>query len=257
MSPEELQALAAVEAEHWFYSGKREMVRRLLDRLGVLTPSRLVVDVGAGTGLFAAELQPRVRVLAVDALVAVAGLVRRLGRRQVVAGRAEQLALADGVADAVTALDVVEHLEDDLAAVREFLRVLKPGGVMVLTAPAFPALWSGWDVALQHRRRYRRRGIRALLERAGAVEIRAVYVNTVALVPALVLRRLQDALHISRIGERLEDRVPPAALNRALRWLFVAPALAGLPVTFGLSVLAIARRAGDDGRSQAETEARR
>lgn len=244
MSPEELQALAAVEAEHWFYSGKRELVRRCLDRLGVLTPSRLVVDVGAGTGLFAAELQARVRVVAVDELTAVPGLVGRLGTQAVVVGRAECLPVVDGVADAVTSLDVVEHLEDDLQAVREFLRVLKPGGVMVLTAPAFPALWSGWDVALQHRRRSRRRGMQALLEGAGAVAIRVGYVNTVAFLPVLVLRRWQDARGLDRIGVRFEDRVPPAWLNRFLRWMFVAPVRGGLPAPFGLSVLAIARKAG-------------
>ncbi len=195
--------------------------------------------------------------MAVDELVAVAGLVRRLGRCQVVAGRAEQLALADAVANAVTAFDVIEHFEDDLKAVWEFPRVLKPGGVRVLTALAFPVPWSGWDVALKHRRRYRRWGMQALLEGAGAVEMRGTYVNTVAFIPVLVLRRLQDALHISRIGQRLEDRVPPAWLNRFLRWMFVAPVLAGLPAPFGLSVLAVARKAGDAGRARAEKGTRR
>lgn len=257
MSPEELQALADVEVEHWFYRGKRELVRGWLNRLGMLEPSRLVVDVGAGTGLFAADLQAFVRVLAVDGLVAVVGLVRRLGRQAVLVGGAEHLALADGVADVVTALDVVEHLDDDQAAVREFLRVLKPGGVLVITVPAFPMLWSAWDVALQHRRRYRRQGLLALLERAGAAPLRVAYVNSVAFLPVLLLRRLQDALGLQRVGARLEDRVPPRWVNSVLRWLFVAPALAGVPAPFGLSLLAIARRVEGSRPSAGEANAER
>lgn len=244
MNPKELEILAAIERDHWFYSGKRVLVRRWLERLGVVGSARLMVDVGAGTGQFAAELAAggSAKVLAVDESFAAVRLVRRFAQVAATVSCADHLALADGVADVVTALDVVEHLQEDALAVREFLRVLRPGGVVVLTAPAFPALWSRWDVALGHRRRYRRSQLVHLLRQAGALPIRVAYINTLAFPAVWLLRRLQDLGTPRRVGWRAEDRVPPGWINRLLRWVFVKWALSPLPAPFGVSVLAMGRK---------------
>jgi SAM-dependent methyltransferase len=241
MRVEEYHALDRVEAEHWFYAGKRRIVRAWLDRLGPLGRDDLLIDVGAGTGRFLAELEGRCRRAGVEpSPVAIAIARRRTGGLV----RAEALALPfrSGVAAAVTALDVIEHLDDDRAAVAELARVTRPGGLVLINVPAFAALWSDWDVALGHRRRYRRATFDALCDPAVLELVHRAYTNPWLFVPMLVYRRARTALG-SGSSTRLEDRVPPRPINRALRGLFAASASAPwFRPPFGSSLYAILRR---------------
>ena len=129
MNPEEYAALARVEERHWFYSGKRIVVRRWLERFGAVAPDSLLVDVGAGTGLFAAEMQGRCRVIAIDPDPNSIRLIRARAGLAAITASASEIPLAGGCATALTALDVIEHLDDDDAALREFTRVVRPGGL--------------------------------------------------------------------------------------------------------------------------------
>ncbi len=246
MRPEEFAALARVEERHWFYSGKREIARRWLARLGALGHDRLVVDVGAGTGLFAAELRHRCRVVAVDPDPTALAFIRSRAAPgeslPTVAASADALPLATASVDGLTALDVLEHLDDDRAAMGEFVRVVRPGGGLVISVPAFPALWSDWDVSLHHRRRYTRVRLARVL-RGLPVEVRHFgYVNTFAFAPILAYR-LARRLELGG-SARLEDGVPGEPLNTLLRRLFVEPAM--LPISFpvGVSLLCALRRTG-------------
>ena len=121
-----------------------------------------------------------------DALLAVAraaGLDARAGSLP------DDLPIAPGWADVVLLLDVIEHLDDDVAGLRGARRVLRKDGVLVVTAPAYPCLWSGYDVALGHRRRYVAAGLRRLVESAGYGVEQLTYFNTV-LFPVIAGRRL-------------------------------------------------------------------
>lgn len=90
----------------------------------------------------------------------------------------EAVPLATGSFDAVLALDVLEHLDDDTADLREAARLVKPGGLLLVTVPAFPSLWGGQDVVSHHRRRYTRPAPRQLFYRAGLPVPRATHFNT-------------------------------------------------------------------------------
>src|SRR5690348_743263 len=98
MHPEEFAALARVEERHWFYSGKRELVGRWLDRSGPLRRDDLLIDVGAGTGLFAAEMRRRCRVLAIDPDATALGFIRERDELAAVAATAGELPVATGAA---------------------------------------------------------------------------------------------------------------------------------------------------------------
>ena len=92
----------------------------------------------------------------------------------------DQVPLPDGSLAYVTALDVLEHVPDDAAVVRGFHRLLQPGGLAVVTVPAGMALWSDWDVALHHFRRYNRGQLRALFPADKWEIVHANYTNVLA-----------------------------------------------------------------------------
>jgi ubiquinone/menaquinone biosynthesis C-methylase UbiE len=223
MNPEEYSNLARVEQHHWFYAGKREIVRFWINRFHSLRPEHQLADCGAGTGIFAGEMQSVCRVVAVDDFDESFKLLEaRLGSEGVRRGSCTALPLEDASVDVLTALDVIEHVRDDRAAVREFLRVLRPGGLAVITVPALMALWSDWDVALHHQRRYHARALRETIPAPFEI-LHLNYIN-VAVLPVVWLIRKFRSLK-QRLGfkttARSEDALPPAWLNRFLRWMFV------------------------------------
>jgi SAM-dependent methyltransferase len=223
MNPEEYNNLAKVEQRHWFYAGKREIVRVWINRFHPLRQTDRLADCGAGTGIFAGEMQAACKVVAVDDFEeSLKLLCARLGQDCALKGSCTALPLADNSVDVLTALDVIEHVQDDRASVKEFLRVLRPGGITVITVPALMALWSDWDVTLRHHRRYNEQTLREIIPAQFEI-LHLNYVN-VAVLPVVFLIRKFRVLkqHLGfKTTLRSEDRIPPEWLNRLLRWLFV------------------------------------
>jgi SAM-dependent methyltransferase len=246
MNPEEYARLEEVEGTHWFYAGKRRIVFDCLRRLKALRPDGILIDCGAGTGRFVQEAARECTAIAVDDHDESLEMARkRLGPKSVRRGSCTALPFDDASADIVTALDVIEHVEDDRQAIAEMLRILKPGGVMVITVPAFQALWSDWDVALHHFRRYRRSGLQALLSGAGLEVVRCDYINVLAFPAVWILRKWRTwfPARARGAGPRAEERIPPAWLNGLLFASFVGLASQmAISFPFGVGLLAVARR---------------
>lgn len=226
MNPSEYERLERIDRQHWFYSGKRAIVRHWLSRYVKLSPGDLLVDAGMGTGIWLEEMAARCRAVGVDDHAESLRLARPRATNAtgLLQARVDRLPLAGGCARAVTALDVVEHLEDDRAAIREMLRILRPDGVLALTVPALEWLWSDWDKTLHHYRRYSRKALRRAIEEAGGKILHCRAFNFAAL-PAIALTRgLRRFLPARPEQQRLEDRLPPEWLNRLLYELLVRPA---------------------------------
>jgi ubiquinone/menaquinone biosynthesis C-methylase UbiE len=155
----------------------------------------------------------------------------------------DAVALPDGCATVVTLLDVLEHLDDDGAALREMVRLVKPGGLVVITVPALRWLWSDWDVCLHHRRRYHRDDLLRLCALPEVEVLRCAYFNS-AVLPLIGLVRAWRKLRPPRTGEeRAEDRIPAGWLNEMLYRVMVTPArCAWLHPPAGVSLLAVLRR---------------
>ncbi len=250
MDAAEYANLDRVEHHHWYYSGKRRMVRKWIDRSRPPVVTDTLLDCGAGTGIFAQEMEAQCRVLVLDDHEEALRILRtRFRAEQILSLAGDAVPLPDGSLEYVTALDVLEHVPDDGAVVRGFHRLLKPGGLAVVTVPASMALWSDWDVALHHFRRYDRAQLRALFP-ADAWEL--VYVNytNVAVYPAVWLVRKWRAWRPVKTavraggGEaaRTEDKIPPRWLNGILRTVFVGLAQWRVPFPFGVSLILVARR---------------
>ena len=245
MNAEEYANLEQTEREHWYYAGKRVLVRYWLERTAPAGPRPTLLDCGAGTGLFAQEMAAYCRVLVLDDHEESLRLLRtRFPADQVLQVSAAGIPLPDGAADMVTALDVLEHIEADGAAVREMGRVLRPGGVLVATVPASMALWSDWDVGLHHFRRYDRPGLSALFADGKTWEIVHVNYTNFAVFPLVWLVRKWRAWRGGAVteGRRTEDTLPPRWLNTLLRALFVTTGKLRVPLPFGVSLLLVARR---------------
>ncbi|MGL5094785.1 MAG: class I SAM-dependent methyltransferase [Planctomycetia bacterium] len=259
MNPDEYAKLDAVERDHWFYRGKRRLVRRWIERTTAAPAeadaSPRLLDVGAGTGRFATEMADRFRVVAVDDHAESAALAARRPNVTFLKADSGRLPFADGAFDVATALDVLEHLDDDLGALREMARVVKPSGVVVVTVPAFRLLWSRWDVVLHHRRRYHWHEVMKLARRADLEVVDCRYVNSAVFLPIVAYRWLRENagwLTANTAGDRAEDRVPPAWLNGLLEAAFVGPALwPGFSPPVGVSVLAVLRRPAEKTRERA------
>ena len=246
MNPEEYENLNRVERDHWYYSGKREIARRWLERLG-MNPNagQLLADCGAGTGAFAVEMLHICRVAAVDDYPESLEILRaRLPSESVHQGSCTNLPFPDAAVDFITALDVLEHIEDDHAAMREMWRVLKPGGGMVVTVPALMSLWSDWDVSLRHFRRYDHASLMALMRGVSPQIVECNYMNFFAFPAVWTLRRLRGAGgQDAGGGKRAEDKVPPLPVNSMLRAMFVwSSSQTSIHWPFGVGLLGVLKK---------------
>jgi ubiquinone/menaquinone biosynthesis C-methylase UbiE len=249
MDTAEYDNLARVERAHWYYAGKREIVRAWLARVGPPAAEQVLLDCGAGTGLFAEEMAACCRVLVLDDHEEALRLLRRRFRpEQIVQLEGDRVPLPDGALDYVTALDVLEHVPDDAAVVRGFHRLLKPGGCAVVTVPASMALWGEWDVALHHFRRYDRPQLQALFPPGEWEIVHASYTNVLIFPVVWAVRkwrgwfRRKGSEDAASARRRIEDRIPPRWLNALLRGVFVGMARARVAWPFGVSLLLVARR---------------
>ena len=245
MDAAEYANLVAVEGDHWYYAGKRRVVSYWIACARPPLMTDTLLDCGAGTGLFAKEMEARCRVLVLDDHEESLRILRtRFRPEQILSLAGDQVPLPDGSLEYVTGLDVLEHVPDDTAVVNGFHRLLKPGGLAVVTVPASKALWSDWDVTLHHFRRYDRAQIRALFPDAQWEIVHVNYTNVLVYPVVWVVRKWRAFRMMSgaAVTERTEDRIPPRWLNMLLGAFFVGMATWRVPFPFGVSLLLVARR---------------
>lgn len=246
MNPEEYEILARVEREHWFYRGKRALIKIWIDRLYAKKKPSLLVDCGCGTGFFAKSLLDQgYPVLGVDdhedSVVKAKALLGAVNFRQ---GSAENFPFPENSVDSITMLDVLEHLKSDQKALQSIALALKPEGTLILTVPAFQFLWSDWDHALHHYRRYSPATLLPLFEKAGLQIEFWNFINVIAF-PIVCLVRFWRVVRDEEIDpmKRPENKIPPLWLNLILEKTFVWLATQKwIRFPFGVSLLVIARK---------------
>ena len=234
--------LFELEGSHWWFRGRRriltEFLRDITTRLG---RRPRIADVGCGTGANLMMLGEFGDACGIDVSTDALAFCRERGLTDVRLGSAEELPLEDGSVDLLTALDVVEHLDDDLAGLKEFRRVLAPDGRILLFVPAFMFLWGVQDDVSHHRRRYTKPQLVDLVRRAGFEVERATYANITFFLPILVVRKFMQFVGIKAESE---NTIGISALNGLFARIFGGEAtlLRYLNLPFGVSAICVARR---------------
>ncbi|HEY2718589.1 MAG TPA: methyltransferase domain-containing protein, partial [Solirubrobacteraceae bacterium] len=212
----ELQTHQA-EDRHWWYRGRRNVLERVIADLHLPARAR-ILDAGCGSGRNMVELARHGTVTGVELSEASVRLARERGAGEVVEGSVLEMPFEADSFEMAASLDVIEHLEDDLAALRELRRVVAPGGSLLVTVPAYQWLWSGHDEINHHFRRYTRRSLQRAGEEAGWQQVRTTYFNSL-LLPAAILLRVLDRFSRKTTESSLDLWVPPEPMN----WLLERP----------------------------------
>ena len=241
MNPEEYDNLDRVEKLHWYYAGKRQIVRYWIAKTSGIQPEMKLLDCGAGSGAFAVYIASEINVAAMDDHEESLDILRiRLPEDRILNGSCTSIPLPDLSVDIVTALDVLEHIPDHQLAVAEMIRVLKPGGRIIVTVPSMMCLWSDWDVSLHHQRRYSRQSLLAAFAGQPCHIEHCAYINSLAF-PLVWLARKARAVGIGK-KMRAEDRIPNSIINRLLQMAFVQPACSGWLFPFGVGLLLVGKK---------------
>ena len=234
--------LLPVEQSHWWYIGRRKIIANFVaDTCRPVTDRRpRILDVGCGTGANLLMLSKYGDAEGVDVSEDALAFCRERGLDKVRLGAGEELPYDDATFDLVTAFDVVEHMDNDLAGLKEMRRVLRPGGRVLLFVPTFMFLWGLQDEVSNHRRRYRLPELRRVLEQAGFEVERTTYANITFFLPILLIRKL---MRLTGVRAASENNVNVPALNGILGVLFGAESwiLRWVNLPFGVSGLCVAR----------------
>jgi 2-polyprenyl-3-methyl-5-hydroxy-6-metoxy-1,4-benzoquinol methylase len=242
MQQGEFQAMLDQNERHWWYRGRSRIVRAELDRLA-LAPGLRILDAGCSSGAMLEELERFGETWGAELNPAGVAAARRRGCDRIVRARVEELPFASASFDLVTCLDVIEHTPDDRASLAELHRVTAPGGHLLVTVPAYPALWSHHDVVNCHYRRYVGRTLIEAASAAGWAPVRTTHFNASFLAPAALVR-----LVMRGEGERQrrsELALTPRALDGVLELplrLEAALLRRGVRLPAGLSLLAVFER---------------
>ena len=249
--PKEMQShhypiLFQVEESHWWYVGRRRVIQSLVERicatLNNTNPS--ILDVGCGTGANLKMLASYGNAEGVDISPQAVEFCRQRGLDSVKLGAAENLPYEHDSFDLVTALDVIEHLDDDVAGLREMRRVLRRDGRILLFVPAFMFLWGVQDDVSNHRRRYTLPSLLKAVEAAGFSVEWSSYANISFFLPVLVVRSVMRWLGLRA---DTEYGINLSLMNGPFSHLFAAERfiLKRGKIPFGVSAICIARRVED------------
>jgi SAM-dependent methyltransferase len=268
MRPLNYEVMFNVEDDHWWFVGRRAIVfMQIEEALGARAfsppaldqalpaenqqtgmrsrpdalPALRLLDIGCGTGATMDHLNSYGQVVGIDLSEIPLSFSRRRGHDRVICASATELPFEDDSYDLITALDVIEHLDDDVKGLREIRRVLSPGAPAVIFVPAFQSLWGPNDDQSGHKRRYRIDQLRAAVEAAGLHIERISYANITMFIPIWLGRKILKLLGRT---EQAENRINHRSINKLLAVVFASEAewLRRHTLPFGVSIVCLARK---------------
>jgi SAM-dependent methyltransferase len=242
------EALRRIEDVHWWLVARREIFLHFLRKAAAEKGAEpLVLDCGFGTGGLIGRLRDFAEPVGVDMQSRAVTDCRNQWGASVVQARAEALPFRHGSFDIVCAFDVLEHLEDDMGALRQWFDLLKPGGHLFLSVPAYNYLWDAQDDLANHKRRYLLGQLRGRLRRSRFAVGKLTYFNTLLFPMVLGVRMLRKAQKVVRprtMSASDFSLTRPGRVNDLLLQVFISELrlLDKINFPFGGSIFCIARR---------------
>ena len=242
MYEHEYEAMYGLEDVYWWFVARRQLAIEILEREVGSRENLRLLDVGCGTGSNLAAFSGFALAAGIDMSVEALGFCRQRGIERVALSEVERLPFPDGAFDVITAMDMLEHTDDDLAALAELRRVLKPGGLLLVTVPAYGFLWSEHDEALKHRRRYTAHELRNKMTVTDFRIERSSYFITALFFPILAMR-LHQGLFKKSTHPQTSIRLLPGWINSSLVGLLGLERrlFRRMNLPFGVSIVALAR----------------
>jgi len=231
-----------VEANHWWYKARREIIFDWVKNIIRAYPNPKVLDIGCGTGYNVAYLQQLgcENVTGFDFSADALEYCRSRNLTRLICGDASRIPLRSASYDVILTLDIIEHLKDDVGTLQEIHRTLKPGGTLVIFVPAYQFLWSLQDEISHHFRRYTSGELSKKVLQVGFHIEKLTYANTF-LFPIVWAGRLALKLFRPYFKISSESQLNPSWTNDVLYRLFLAelPLLRSINFPFGVSILCI------------------
>lgn len=244
MKKGEYQKLYNFENFYWWHVGRRDIIKSLLSM--VFSEKNIqILDVGCGCGGNFKMLSQFGKVIGLDKSPEAIKFCQKRGFNNCFLGEAEDINFPDQSFDMVVALDLLEHLDDDNKALKEFYRVLKKGGYVLITAPAYQFLWSEHDEILEHKRRYSLSDLNKRICRANFNVVKKSYFITFTFLFIFTYRFFQK---LFLKGEKKQKKtsyvILPSFLNSLLIFLLRLEAFVSRYISFpfGVSIVCLAKK---------------
>ncbi len=231
------------EFVHWWFASKKTIVLGLLNKYLDSRSLMNILDVGCGSGLMLKCLEAYGKVYGLDSSEKAIEFSRKLFDGEIKKGTLpEDIPYNKYSFDIITALDILEHVEEDTKAIKSLYELLKNHGVMIITVPAYSFLWSKHDEIHQHKRRYTRKELLTKLKQGGFIIEKISYYNFFLFIPLYIVRKIQVLLK----GESstLDTKLPSPLLNNILQKIFSLEGLflKHINFLFGVSLIAVVRK---------------
>ncbi len=208
---------AKVESFHWWFVVRRKLLKSMVSAIAPPI-NGLALDVGCGTGSNLETLvSAGLNVIALDHSAHALTLARKKWKSPLLAGDLTRLPIKTKSVGLIIAMDILEHLDNDAAGIRESYRVLRNGGILLLTVPAFKALWGTQDDVTGHKRRYSKKEIMDKLRKENFNMVRSSYFNFFLFFPILFARR---AVHFLGLKIRNENEINSPLINFLFKIIF-------------------------------------
>jgi SAM-dependent methyltransferase len=237
----------SLEQRYWWFVGVRAMVRSLLSLTGGNGSLGKVLDLGCGTGALLDQLRGcSAELWGLDVSQQGLKFCAIRGHKKLVLADATRIPFRQNYFDVITAIGLIEHLDDDQLFLYEVKRLLKPNGMLILLTSSFPYLWSIHDTANEHKRRYYLRELNRQINEVGFQTIRFSHLNFFLfpiIAPLLVLHRKIYGIE-SAHPERILPPIP-TVINLILTWLLLCEArlMRWVTLPWGISMIGIFKKA--------------
>lgn len=240
MSPEAYLEMADTESRHWWFSGRRAILASIISGFRLPTNAE-ILEIGSGTGGNLQMLAQfgRVSAMEMNATARMLASEKTQGRFDIREGCCpSHIPFVDEKFDLICLFDVLEHIDEDVGALTELRRLLKPSGKVVITVPAYSWLWGPHDEFLHHKRRYTAKELRYKVTLSGFHPIKMTYFNTF-LFPLAAVVRIKERILDSQVASGAS--IPPRPINNLFRAFFGAERLLLKKICFpfGVSLLCI------------------